>query len=355
MTLQLYLFRRLFVALGVALGCLGLALVPPSILSALSRLGGVGMGVVLGYLPYVAIELVPYMLPMSFLLAIIGTFSRMAADGEWVAIQMSRIHPIRTALPGLLIAVVLSATSFFCLHDYFPTLRLKQEDYKRSAALKVIEDLLPGRTTIQIGEFSVAGRHRAGNRFEDVVVRVPAIGEEPAQRIVASAAELALVADAIQIAFLDAQATDPGRGRYFVERPVINLPLDDLLRVDRANPRRPRHMRSKMIRTGLEQGTLPEEDRLAFQYEIERRNALTACYLVFLVLGIPTGLRLKTESMLGALGATALYACVYYVLSLRIGKSVVLAESLPVWIGAWSANAIGILAALFLLSRWRRR
>ncbi len=354
MTLQLYLFRQVAVALGVALGCLGLALFPPSVLSALSRLGGVGMGVILGYLPYVVIELAPYLLPMSFLLAIIAMFSRMAANGEWVAIQMSRIHPLRTALPGFLIAVVLSAASFFCLHDYFPTLRLKQEDYKRSAALKVIEDLLPGRTTIQVGAFSVAGRDRVGNRFEDVVVRLPPLGDEPGRRIVASAAELSVVDDAIQIAFLDAHTTtDTTRARS--KGVFINVPLDLLLTVDRANPLRPRHMRSSAIRAGLEQGTLPEEDRLVFQYEIERRNALTACYLVFLALGIPTGLRLKTESMLGALGATALYACVYYVFSLRIGKSVVLAESLPVWIGAWAANAIGLLVALFFIFRWRRR
>ncbi len=355
MTLQLYLLRRLLFAFAVALGCLGLALFPPSVLSALSRLGGVGIEVVLRYLPFLATELVPYLVPMAFLLAVIGTFSRMAANGEWVAIQMGRIHPVRAALPGFFLALVLSSATLFTTHALLPPLRLEQEDYKRSAALHVVRDLLPGRTTIQIGEFSIVGLQRpTDQRFEDVVVRVPPSAGEPARRIVAKSADLSLAGDSFQIVFSDAQVTtNPWRNR--VERLVVRLPLDEIVTVNRTDPRRPKYMRSSAILSGLERGTLPEENARNFQFEVERRNALSACYLVFLILGIPTGLRLRSESMLGALAVTALYACAYYVISLRIGNLAVEAEKIPVWLGAWSGNALGLFFSLGLISRWWRR
>jgi lipopolysaccharide export LptBFGC system permease protein LptF len=354
LTLGLYLLRGLCFAFLVALGCLGLALFPPSVLSALSRLGGVGIGVVLKYLPFLALELLPYLVPMAFLLAVVGTFSRMAANGEWVAIQMSRIHPVRTAIPGLLVAAVLSVVAFVTTNRFLPHLRLMQEEYKRSAALHVVRDLLPGRTTIQIGEFSIVGERPSDNRFENVVVRLPSIDGQPSSRVVARAADIAVVHDTLRLAFTDAQITTTD-GRLRSEHPVSSIPLDEVVSVKRADAKRPKFMTSPAIRAGIESGEVPAEKARQFQFEVERRNALSACYLVFLVLGIPTGLRLKTESMLGALAVTALYACAYYVISLRVGDLAADTDVVPVWIAAWSGNLLGLGVALVLITRWWRR
>ena len=354
LTLGLYLLRRLCFAFLIALGCLGLALFPPSVLSALSRLGGVGIVVVLKYLPFLASELLPYLVPMAFLLAVVGTFSRMAANGEWVAIQMGRIHPVKAAIPGLLVAIVLSSATFVATNEFLPHLRLMQQDYKRSAALHVVRELLPGRTTIQIGEFSIVGERPSDSRFENVVVRLPSLDDRPSSRIVAKAADLSVVDDILRLAFTDAQITTSD-GRLRSEHPVSSIPLDEIVTVKRTDPTRPKYMTSSTIRAGIESGEVPADTARLFQFEVERRNALSACYLVFLVLGIPTGLRLKTESMLGAVGVTAFYACAYYVISLRVGDLAAETDFVPVWIAAWSGNLLGLGLALVLVTRWWRR
>ena len=112
MTLQLYILRQLLVSIAFALAGIALFVLPTTLIQAIHKLEGVDLFVVLRYLPMVLVELVAYLLPMAFLLAVVATYGRLAAERELVAIKMAGIHPARLTLPALAIAVVLSGWTF---------------------------------------------------------------------------------------------------------------------------------------------------------------------------------------------------------------------------------------------------
>lgn len=351
MTLFLYLLRRLVAATTAAILGLGFVVIPPLILAALARLGGVGLRVFLGYLPFQIMELGPYLAPTAFFLAVTATFSKLAARGEWLAIQMTGRHPIRTLLPGLVLAGPLALVSGWYLSGFMPGMRLAQENIKRSAALHVLEGLLPGRTTIEIGDFSIVCKGRHDNVFEDVVVRLPALEGGESRRIVADSATISIEKNVLHIQFAGAQV-DSDRFRNRNETPRVSVPIDDLLRIKRASPNRPKYQSSAEIRRALAADEIVPEKVSAFRYEIHARNALAACYLVFLLLGIPAGLRLRSESLVGVVGVTALSVCLYYVFSLRFGEVLSVSLGIPVWLGAWSGDLLVVLTATVLFLVW---
>ncbi|MEO0652897.1 MAG: LptF/LptG family permease, partial [Planctomycetota bacterium] len=80
-----------------------------------------------------------------------------------------------------------------------------------------------------------------------------------------------------------------------------------------------------------------------------------ATYLVFLLIGIPTGLWLRSGNQLAGLGLAAVYAFTYYIVSLRLGRELALSETLPPELAAWTTNLIGALAGTFLYWKVVRR
>jgi lipopolysaccharide export system permease protein len=84
---------------------------------------------------------------------------------------------------------------------------------------------------------------------------------------------------------------------------------------------------------------------------VHRRYALSATCLLFLILGAPTGLILRRGTQLGALAAGVGYALLYYLLSMRFGKTLGESGTIPEWVAAWSTTVLGALAGLFLLAR----
>ena len=69
MTLQLYILRQILIALVFSVGGMVVIAVPGLAVSAIQRLGGAFMGPILGFLPLEFVPLVPYILPIGFLLS----------------------------------------------------------------------------------------------------------------------------------------------------------------------------------------------------------------------------------------------------------------------------------------------
>ena len=92
-----------------------------------------------------------------------------------------------------------------------------------------------------------------------------------------------------------------------------------------------------------------------FVFEIQRRRALSVTYLLFLLLGIPTGILLRSSTQLGAFTGAVVYSFMYYVLALRLGKELALNGALPPVAAAWSTNGIFLVIGVLLFYRalWR--
>ncbi|MEQ1894247.1 MAG: LptF/LptG family permease, partial [Planctomycetota bacterium] len=93
------------------------------------------------------------------------------------------------------------------------------------------------------------------------------------------------------------------------------------------------------------------EKRSTYRYEIQRRHALAATYFLFLLLGIPTGIALRSSTQLGAFTGALGYAFVYYVLAERLGKVLAATGAVSPLVAAWATNALFLLAGMVFFVR----
>jgi lipopolysaccharide export LptBFGC system permease protein LptF len=129
MLIQLYVLRQLLAALLFALGGLAVIVFPTVAVQAVNKLGAISVALLATYLPLVIAKLVPYLLPMAFLLAVVATYGRLAADRELIAIHLSGSHPLRLAVPGLMLAAPFVLGTNYLLGEVAPEL-----DYRTASA-----------------------------------------------------------------------------------------------------------------------------------------------------------------------------------------------------------------------------
>ena len=93
---------------------------------------------------------------------------------------------------------------------------------------------------------------------------------------------------------------------------------------------------------------MPEHDVRKAWLAVHHRIAIACACLLFLLLGVPTGLILRRGTQLGALASAVGYALAYYVLSMRLGKALGESGALPPWVGAWATTGIGLVVGVVL-------
>src|SRR6185503_838178 len=105
--LHLYILRELLVSFAFTLGGILVLTLPAIAAIAVHKLAGVKIMLVLLYIPLIQTGMIPYILPLAFLLAVVVTYGRLAADNEWTAIRMSGRNPAACLMPGAVMAVAL--------------------------------------------------------------------------------------------------------------------------------------------------------------------------------------------------------------------------------------------------------
>jgi lipopolysaccharide export system permease protein len=353
LTLQLYILRQLLISFAFALAGIGLLVVPSVAIQAIHKLGGVSLLAILDYLPLVLVELVPYVLPMAFLLGVVATFGRLTADKELIASAMAGIHPARLLIPGLLIAVPLVGVTSWMLASVSPEWKYVQRDFMRKAKAEAFRSLSAARTEMDCGGFYLKAESAEGNLKKDVILSITREDGE----------EMTVVADEVLLAFDDewfsatmtrAQVISGGR-ELESENPSFQVPLASLFPPDPKNRRRAKYLPSVELREEVASGNLEPKLERSFRYEIHRRHALSLTYVLFLLLGVSTGILIRSGTQLGAFTSAMGYAFLYYVLAFRLGKVLSSWDILSPLIAAWSTNLLFLAVGVFLSFRtlWR--
>lgn len=379
MTLFLYVLRLLSAGVVVSVGGMFFIAIPGIVVSAVHTLGGVSMSALIGYLPIVVVDLVPYLMPIGFLLALVATYGRLAADNEWTAINMAGFHPVRMMLPAALVALVLGGVSHYLATEVSPGLAFERKQYLATTLVKSFKDVNPGRTEVAIGDFYLSARSRdpGTNVFRNVTIYVPAELELGADKkkqeakdkqkekdndkptmagrtVLADVAEFSFSGETMRVDLKRARTADDGHDRQ-AEFVTISIDIDALLEVKSKNRADWRYQSSRELRRMLAEGRVPERSLRSAEYELHRRDSMTATYLLFLLLGVPTGLLLRRGTQLGALAAAVCYALAYYLLSIRLSKTLANWGTIPPAVGAWATVTLGSIAGLFLCWRAFRR
>ena len=350
MKLHLYLLRSLVQSFLFALGAIVVLAVPGVAVSAVSRLPGVDTLTLLLYMPLLLSEFVPYVVPVCFLLAVVFTYGRLEADGEWTAVQMAGVHPWRMLAPGLLLASVLALSTLWLLSEELPRICRVQKQYQIDASKALFQNLNPGRTEIQFGKYYLSALARDGRDFLDAVIVAPGQRGGPPIKVVADRVHFEF-GDREVLVYPTRPHTISGAFDLRSSNPVIRIDLAQLQAAGSGTPGSIRYRGSGELRELLDQGGLEPAKRLAYRYEIQQRRASASICLVFLLLGVPTGLRWWRRRQLVAIAAGVGYALVYYLLSMRMGHVLVDHGVLTAEHGAWALPAAGVLVGAELCRR----
>jgi lipopolysaccharide export LptBFGC system permease protein LptF len=321
--------------------------------SALHRLSGVPLTAVLGYLPLVGMDVLPYLVPMAFLLAVVASYGRLSSDNEWTAICMAGIHPLRVLVVPCAAALALGLATWYLLAEVRPAWKLSQSTYKSEAIREAFQNLSPGRTEFQFGDFYLNAAQREGNTFFDAVIEIPSEGDQ-ALAMLADAAHFGFDGDDLVVDCINLRSVRDGE--YVAnERPRVRLPLSRLVPVEKLSHNRGKFFRSGELTSLLRRGDLAPEDERSFRYEVHRRYALAASFLMFALLGVPTALWRRSSTQLGALSCAMGFAFLYYVVGLNLGKDTASSGVVDPALAAWGANLLGTAGALVLVRRilWR--
>jgi len=354
---HVYISRQLLSAFAFAIGALLFVALPGIVVSTVHKLPNVEPTLLLRYLPLVLKGLAPYVMPLCFMLSVVAVYGRLAADREWLAMQMSGFWPMRFFAPAFGLATVLAVGTVWMVSEELPKLRERQTRFLVDAAASVIENLQPGRTSISFGEFylKAADRDQRTGTFYDAYIRIPP-GENFAGDAFANSVHIRIDGSMLHARLRDYEIFEPRTGEKVNGGDLeIYVDLADRMGGKTRNWDRPRYRTSIEILRALEAGTIPPEDRRQFVYELHRRVAMGVVFYLFLGLGAPTGILLRRGTQLGALAVAAGYGILYYILSMRVGQDLGLSESLPVWVGPWATIVLGGVVAAGLLHRAIRR
>lgn len=373
MKLQLYILRELCVDFTFAVGGMFVLSLPAIAVAAVAKLAGVDTRSVLLFLPLLMSGLVPYVLPLGYLLAVVVTYGRLAADREWTAIRMAGINPISMLGPALLLAIVLSAFTVWLVGEKLPEIRKRQNQYAMAALREMITNLSPGRTDLHVGQFYLVAGYRDGQDFVDVFVYIPTRGDEEAKSILADRVHFE-VRDTEMLVYMTNPRTVIGSMELSSNAPshgadgassgvpstqpgmaIFRLQLGEMQKDQTENYRSTRYQTSRALAAQLASGKLPPDGAIEARFEINQRLAISTTYLMFLVLGVPTGLLLRRGTQLGALSVAVGFALLYYVLSMRLGKQLSTSNVIPPMVGAWMINALGVVAGAAMLRKALRQ
>ena len=353
MLIQLYLFRQLLLSVGFSMAGIALIMLPTIAIQAVNKLGAVSLNAVARYLPLVVAELVPYLLPMAFLLGVVATYGRLSAERELIAIKMAGIHPAKLCLPALVIAALLSLGTNHLLDEVSPTLKFRQRSYLLDAEVEIFRNLARGRTELRFGKGSLLAEEAYDNVYRGVLLDLPG-KDGPELTIAADEAVLDVGRDTLSIHLQEAYVlTDTAR--LYDQSPSYTLKLSDLFPLPSRDRHKSKYLTNSEMQGELTQGELTAKERQEFVYEIHRRHALSVTYLLFLLLGIPTGVVLRSSTQLGAFTGAVGYGFLYYVLALRLGKVLAETGAVSPIVAAWATNGLFLLvgAVFFVRALWR--
>lgn len=360
MTLHLYILRQLLLALVFAVGALLFIALPGIAVNTVHKLPNVDAGILLQFLPLVLQSLAPYVLPLCFMLSIVAVFGRLAADKEWIAIQMSGMHPLKTLVTPFVVATGLGLLTFWMVSNELPQLKRRQKRLMVDAAASTIENIQPSKTSLRFRDFVMlaSGRDPETGAFSGVYMRKPSgDGQGRPEDIFASRASLAVSGDFIDVRLRDLQVFDPDTGALQqVTRADFRVNIAERVKGNDTNYDRAKYLVSDEIRERLKDPEGLEPDKVQeFRYMLHYRASMFAIFYLFLGLGAATGLLMRRGTQLGALAVAAGYGILYYVISMRLGKELGLSTKFPPWLGAWLMTALGGGFSIALLRRALRR
>jgi lipopolysaccharide export LptBFGC system permease protein LptF len=375
MKLYTYILRQLLLSFLISVAGMVFIAMPGVAVGAVHKVGAAGMSLVLQLVPMMVAVFIPYVLPVALLLSLVSTYGRLASQNEWTAIRMSGVNPYRMLLPAVFLAFIAGAGVYSLNAEVLPRLKRARQTIVLDAFKHVLKNLSPGTTDLSIEGFYLTAEHRDPDdhqTFYDCFISLPLKGKQEPMSFYAKTVQFSFTDDFMRVLLLGPQGTQPGIQVNELEELWFEVPLVELTGEDEKRDfSNPRYLTSGELSAALDHleserievycryiavGLVPSkvfydrweknENRLRFTWHQHWVNA--ASCLMFVLIGVSTGLLLRKGTQLGALAVAVGIAMGYWIFSLRLGKQLAREGVLEAWIGAWGPFALFAIVGLWL-------
>src|SRR3990172_574616 len=123
---------------------------------------GVGLAIVVKFIMFIMPSFLIYIIPMSFLIAVLITFNRLSSDNEITAMKASGLNILKMSMPVVFMALLAYIVSaFFTFNAYDLNLSLKEDRVKNPDTSKSNRDLTIRQLKERIADVKAAGEDPA--------------------------------------------------------------------------------------------------------------------------------------------------------------------------------------------------
>ena len=297
--------------------------------------------------------LLNFTIPISVLIGTLITLSRMASDGEVIALRAAGVG-VRTIIPPLAVFATFGcAVAFFLSVWIAPAANRARVQIEREIGsgqvsstvqprvfdegfpnlVLYVQDVISGANPVWKGVFLADLANPAGPKItlarEGILISNPALNQLQLHLVSGTIHEVA------------PQKTEYSIASFSATDIPVKMP-----------PPPPPSVKPNAQRTTTELYYLPKSDPewLERRIEFHRRLAIPLATLILALVGIPLGLSSHKGGKSMGIILTVLVVLIYYSLFIG-GISMAREGELPPWAGVWIANFFFAAVGLFLLSR----
>lgn len=380
--------REIGLNLLLVLGGILLLVALGAAVQASSRSQGAPLWIPALLVPLLVGNVIPYLVPVTLLVAVLLTYGRMAADGEEQAVRAAGIHPLRLLLPAL-IAGALAALAVYPLSALvLPRIYSTMRELSFRLRFAALENTNPGASELHFqGLHMLWSRRDANGDFRDVIFlhrqepdfkaypgdpgRADAAAAEPAAvlRLRAEKARMSVADRQLVLAFEGLRSAGARGAQAWSARSqgesFVRIPLDQLGSRG-ADERKPEDFTSAELRAripqlraaavapldglnegqrkrALERAGKAARDVEKSRYTLWQRLSVACAALPLAAVGAMLGWRVRRAGVLPAFAAgTAVVLFVFYPL-LYLGEGLQQGGKLDAIPAAWLPVA-GLLA-----------
>jgi lipopolysaccharide export LptBFGC system permease protein LptF len=369
-----YILRQLLIGFFFSAAGMVFIAMPGIAVKAVHMLGGAGTLSVLKFVPMMVVVFVPYVLPVALLLALVSTYGRLAAQNEWTAIRMAGVNPYRLLLPAVFLAAGAGAGVYTLNAELMPRIKVWEKTAQLQVLKGALKNLSRGKTEVKIQDFYLSSTYRHPDDpgvFYDCFIEFPAHDGERREGFMAEAVRFQFD-ETTMTAFLYGARGNSRNVEGELESLQFVVNLDELTGSQKRHDfRSPRYQTSGQLRKILAQLDAEEafmrvyfaslnvvppakyfeywrHSRRQLRYTWHERIANGATCLMFVLVGVSTGVMLRKGTQLSALAVAVGYAMVYWIASLRLGRQLAQSGAIEPWLGAWGPLALFTLIGIWM-------
>ncbi len=351
---------------------------------------GLGMASILQLIPYTLPNALSMAVPGTALFSVCSVYGRMSADNEFIALQSVGVSLMPAVLPAIALTIIMSVATVGLINVAFTWGFHGIERVVMSSVENIAYKVLARERSFQHSGFSITVRGVEGRDLIEPQIKINRSNKDPIT-IVARTAQMTYLnaSQSLELRITNGSARVSNEASFhFPDTFVQTIPLD-IGPQDSLLTAHPSHMSMRDLpRASIQQReeTLHGENAIAVNAgfslltsrperimnadsrereeridqgrqrlhrlgtEMQRRWASGFTCLAMSMIGIPLAIRMKASDTMTTFGVVFLpTVLVYYpifALTLDMAKDGRISSS-----GVWTANAIFIAAAVFLLRR----